>query len=209
MPIAIALGRRSTFLAGSVILIVGALLCAVSTSLEMHMVARMIIGLAAGQSESVVPLIIQVRTHPLESLLVQAKPSQEIHFLHERTGVLMIQQTVQVVISATWTLCASPIAEAVSPSWWYGLAAAISVVQFLMAVFFLPESKYHRGHESATDARSQRPEACTQRPPLDFVKFKARTWKSDMRLWVDKPEWHRAGEVLKVRVLVRGNCRDI
>ena len=61
MPIAIALGRRSVILAATIVLIAGATLCAVSTTLRMHMAARMLIGLAAGQSESVVPLIVQVR----------------------------------------------------------------------------------------------------------------------------------------------------
>ena len=65
MPVAIALGRRSVMLAATTILIIGAFLCAISTSLNMHMAARMLIGLAAGQSESVVPLIVQVMSFSL------------------------------------------------------------------------------------------------------------------------------------------------
>lgn len=60
MPFAIGVGRRVIILLSTLILVVGAVLCAVSTSYEMHLAARCIVGLAAGQSEALVPMITQV-----------------------------------------------------------------------------------------------------------------------------------------------------
>ena len=60
MPIAIAVGRRSVMLVATLVLLLGSILCATAKSLEWHLAARIIVGLAAGQAESVAPLIIQV-----------------------------------------------------------------------------------------------------------------------------------------------------
>ncbi|KEF52430.1 uncharacterized protein A1O9_11671 [Exophiala aquamarina CBS 119918] len=60
MPIAIALGRRVVILVAALVLMIGAILCATGSSFEMHLVARVLLGFAAGQGESVVPMIIQV-----------------------------------------------------------------------------------------------------------------------------------------------------
>lgn len=60
MPIAISLGRRVVILVATLILLIGAILCATASSFESHLAARVMLGFAAGQSESVVPMIIQV-----------------------------------------------------------------------------------------------------------------------------------------------------
>lgn len=60
MPIAMAVGRRPVFLASILILTVGAIWCAASQSLGSHTAGRDILSLAAGQSEALCPLIIQV-----------------------------------------------------------------------------------------------------------------------------------------------------
>jgi MFS family permease len=60
MPLAIAVGRRLVLLVATAVMVVGAILCAFATNFEWHLGARMIIGLAAGQSEALVPMITQV-----------------------------------------------------------------------------------------------------------------------------------------------------
>lgn len=60
MPLAIAVGRRITLLLFTLVVILGAVLCAVSKTYEWHLAARMILGLSAGQSEALVPMITQV-----------------------------------------------------------------------------------------------------------------------------------------------------
>lgn len=126
----------------------------------------------------------------------------------------MVQQTVQVILTTIWTLFASPIAGAITPQGWYGLGAGLAGLQFIVAFFLLPETKYDRdlsAYQEWTGApitpgddveatKSGKPAVvlCKQRPALDFVRYQPRTWKSDMRLWIGRPEWHKAAEVIKV-----------
>ena len=126
----------------------------------------------------------------------------------------MVQQTIQVIACAVWVLCASPIAGAITPQWWYGLGAALAGLQLVVSIFLLPETKYARPMESyqessddsttstddlesSKDAGSTVPVICKTRPPLDFVNYEPRTWRSDMRLWIGSPEWNKASETLK------------
>ncbi|KAF3386487.1 hypothetical protein F1880_000082 [Penicillium rolfsii] len=197
MPLAIAVGRRIVLLVFTLILILAAVLSAKAENYEWHLGARMVLGLCAGQSEALVPMI-----------------TQEIFFLHERSKYLMVQQAIQVVLTTIWTLFASPIAGGITPQGWYGLGAGLAGLQFLVALVLLPETKYDRGltayQETGSDESPATPMdieddgpvkptmiVCKERPPLDFVNYAPRTWKSDMRLWVGKPEWHKAVDVLK------------
>jgi predicted MFS family arabinose efflux permease len=59
-PLALAVGRRPVYLGSLVVLIVGALLAAYAKDYNWHLGARMVLGLAAGQSEALVPMMIQV-----------------------------------------------------------------------------------------------------------------------------------------------------
>ncbi|KAJ5109546.1 hypothetical protein N7456_006221 [Penicillium angulare] len=198
MPLAIAIGRRIVLLAFTVVLIVGSVLCVKAKTYEWHLGARMVLGLCAGQSEALVPMI-----------------TQEIFFLHKRSKYLMLQQAIQVVLTTIWTLFASPISGAITPQGWYGLGAGLAGVQFFVALFLLPETKYERGltdyqedvpGESSTSSNDPETEisvkplhtVCKEKPALDYVRYEPRTWKSDMRLWVGKPEWYKAIDVLKL-----------
>ena len=72
MPLAISVGRRIVMLVSTAILAVGAILCATEKSYEWHFGARILVGLAAGQSESIVPMITQVSNVPFS--LFQSVP---------------------------------------------------------------------------------------------------------------------------------------
>lgn len=125
----------------------------------------------------------------------------------------MLQQTIQVIACAVWVICASPIAGAISPQWWYGLGAALAGVQLVVSIFLLPETKYNRllaayqessqtntteDLEASSAKGASGPIICTERLPLDFVNYAPRTWRSDMRLWIGSPEWKKAVDVYKV-----------
>lgn len=127
----------------------------------------------------------------------------------------MVQQAIQVMLTTIYVLFASPIAGAITPQGWYGLGAGLAALQLIVAFFLLPETKYDRSlsayQESVSDdglaepgdveANSQKKstvQVCTVKPPLDYTNYEPRTWKSDMRLWIDNPEWHKAADVLKV-----------
>ncbi|KAJ5355392.1 uncharacterized protein N7496_012604 [Penicillium cataractarum] len=187
MPLAIAVGRRLVLIVATAVMVVGAILCAFATDFDWHLGSRMLIGLAAGQSEALVPMI-----------------TQEIFFLHERSTFLMLQQSIQTIATAIFVLFASPIAEAITPQWWYGLGACLSGASLVLAFFFVPETKYHRSRSSYQESsstegldESSEKEAhtvATERPALDYVNYEARTWRSDLRLWVGSPEWRKGME---------------
>ncbi|KAJ5474994.1 hypothetical protein N7539_008060 [Penicillium diatomitis] len=188
MPLAIAVGRRVVLLVATAIMVIGAILCAYADNFEHHLAFRMLIGLSAGQSEALIPMI-----------------TQEIFFLHERSTFLMLQQSIQTIATAVFTLFASPIANAITPQWWYGLGACISGVSLIMSAVFVVETKYDRPKSSFQEIETSddsdqvfndqgKPSdltVATERPPLDFVTYQARTWRSDLRLWVGRPEWRR------------------
>ncbi|KAJ5930867.1 hypothetical protein N7466_006360 [Penicillium verhagenii] len=193
MPIAIAVGRRIVLLVATGIMVIGAILCAYATNFDWHLGARMLIGLAAGQSEALVPMI-----------------TQEIFFLHERSTFLMVQQSVQTIATAIFVLFASPIAAAITTRWWYGLGACLAGVSFIMAFSFVPETKYYRPQSSyqensSTEASDEEHgdqvtkgshHIVVEKPALDFDLYEARTWRSDLRLWVGSPEWRKGMETL-------------
>ncbi|CAI6093581.1 unnamed protein product [Clonostachys chloroleuca] len=194
MPLAIAVGRRSVLLAASVIMLVSACMCAVADNFDFHRGGRMLLGIAAGQSEALVPMI-----------------TQEICFLHERANFLMIQQAVQTIATAVLVLFASPIAGAITPRWWYGLGACLSGLVLILGILFVPETKYYRPASSyqessglGEDEDNKNSEIsdgkyfdiCTERPDIDTLAFEPRTWRSNLRLWVGKPEWRKGFDTL-------------
>lgn len=192
MPIAIAVGRRSVLLVAIALMCASIGLCAgagtAAENYDWHLWSRMLLGVAAGQSEALVPMV-----------------TQEIFFLHERARFLMIQQTIQTIAVAVFVLFASPIASAIGTGWWYGLGCILCGVCFVVSFFFVPETKYYRPQSAYQEAQRSDSEGAgdetyqihTERPELDFVNFEPRTWRSNMRLWVGKPEWGKAWIVFK------------
>lgn len=57
MPLALAIGRRPVYLASCLILILGGVLAAYSKDYEMHLGVRMLLGVGAGNSEALVPMM--------------------------------------------------------------------------------------------------------------------------------------------------------
>lgn len=69
MPLALAIGRRPVYLGSLLVLIGGAVLAAYARDYNWHLGARMILGLAAGQSEALAPMMIQVGAPTIFPLL--------------------------------------------------------------------------------------------------------------------------------------------
>lgn len=57
MPLALAIGRRPVYLASCLILVLGGVLAAYSKDYEMHLGVRMLLGIGAGNSEALVPMM--------------------------------------------------------------------------------------------------------------------------------------------------------
>ena len=71
IPVAYAVGQRIVLLASTIVLVIGTVISARATSYEMHLGARCIIGMAAGQSEALVPMITKVCYSPEASPAVR------------------------------------------------------------------------------------------------------------------------------------------
>lgn len=114
----------------------------------------------------------------------------------------MWQSAVQTVLSAVYIICASPIASAIGPSNWYILGAGLSALTFVLAIFWVPESRYDRsltaygqfsaeegGEGTGSRATAPLPVRLSEKPALDTTKYAPRTMWSDMRIFVSKPDW--------------------
>ena len=116
----------------------------------------------------------------------------------------MVQQFIQILLCTVWIILASPISAGIGPKWWYLLGAFLAIGQFIAMIFFLPETKYARSLSSFQEETSSQheetdaPRLCTEKPALDYVRYSPRTLRSDMRLWVDKPDWKKIPETFTV-----------
>ncbi|KAI2997435.1 hypothetical protein CBS147346_8729 [Aspergillus niger] len=184
MPLAMAIGRRPVFLGSALILTVGSIWCAASTSLSSHIAGRDVLSLAAGQSEALCPLIIQ-----------------EIHFVHERSSRLAWFSAIQSIGTAALTIATSYLVSSLGWRWWYGVFSIASGLVFIGAFTLVPESRYdrptdafegevhihHDGEEQAVIHATTK-----NRVPLDFTNYQARTWKHTLKIMHPPANWEEA-----------------
>lgn len=121
--LALAIGRRPVFLASTLILVLSGGLCAGQQSYTWHLAARCIMGLAAGQSEALCPLMVQ-----------------ETFFLHERGRTQMYFTVISNILTSVLTLLTSYIAASIGVSGWYGLGTGLAGFVFVCSIFFVPET---------------------------------------------------------------------
>lgn len=201
MPLALAVGRRPVYLGSCIVMLVASVLCVTQKSYPWHLGARMVLGLAAGQSEALCPLMVQ-----------------ESFFLHERARYQMIFSAAGNILTTVLVLLTSYIAASIGASGWYGLCAGLSGVVFVLSVFFVPETKYERplaayqgqttqvgafaGQTSVGGGDDYVATRLTTKDfrTLDTVRYPPRTWASDMRLFVHPPDW-REGTRTVARML--------
>ncbi|KAJ5369732.1 major facilitator superfamily transporter [Penicillium cataractarum] len=196
MPLALAIGRRPVFLFSAALVSLMSLLCALNQGYTWHLVARIFLGLAAGQSEALTPMMIQ-----------------ETHFLHERGKILTWQWAIQSTLSGLLSTISSYQTAVLGLRWWYGFYAITSFVVFLVGIVAVPETKYNRplaaykgdiatieNMVKAGDselAANPKTEADVTRvttqsgPIIDTVNYRGRTFWSDIKLMTGKPEWRR------------------
>ncbi|KAK6829011.1 hypothetical protein RU639_003744 [Aspergillus parasiticus] len=196
MPLALAVGRRPVFLVSVAFVSIMSILCAVNKGYAWHLGARIVLGLAAGQSEALTPMMIQ-----------------ETHFIHERARILTWQWAIQSTLGGLLSTISSYQTAALGLRWWYGFYAIASAVVLLVGYFAVPETKYNRplaaykGDLAAIESMGKlktsgsRPD--TEGSPdiarfttqdqqrIDNVNFQPRTLRSDLRLMTGKPEWER------------------
>lgn len=208
MPLALALGRRPVYLGATILMIVSCILCATAKTYEWHLAARMVLGLAAGQSEALAPLMVQ-----------------ESHFLHERATCLMWYSAFQTTFAAILVLLTSYIGSALGADGWYYLGAGLSGFLLVVSIPLVPETKYLRplsayqgettrvshfvksadeeGHVQETAAYEVLERKTTvEHRPMDLTRYKPRTFASDMRVFVNPADWVECWRCLKGMVQV-------
>jgi MFS family permease len=136
--------------------------------------------------------------------------------LHQRGRAFQIFSSLEVLFNSSLTIVSSYMSEALGWRSWYWLFTALSGACFIVAFVFVPETDYPRplsaymgthapvyvnidpdqdslAQDTAAHAR-QREEPLTtlSERNLDTQHFKARTWQSDMRIFVIKPDFRKA-----------------
>ncbi|KAG9794792.1 MFS general substrate transporter, partial [Aureobasidium melanogenum] len=181
LPITNVVGRRSIFLASIILLIVGGIWCAYSQSLESHIAGRMVMSLAAGQSEALSPMIVQ-----------------EIHFLHERGRKLGWFIFIQNFTVGIFFFSETYMVSAWGWRWWYGFLTIFNAVVFLLAFPLASETLWIRpdaategvtGVDTGIDlnelTRVTTAHGNTIRPDI----YGPRTWRSDLKLFTKGSSW--------------------
>jgi MFS family permease len=140
-----------------------------------------------------------------------------VFFLHERARYQQLFSSIQTVISGTLIILTSYIAATIGWRAWYYLFAGLSGCVLILAIFFVPETKYVRpltaykgttiehGNPSSLVPSSD-PENAKQSDRvitvnderiLDTVNYFPRTLKSNLQIFVNKPDWSEAIHCLK------------
>ncbi|KAI6826089.1 MFS general substrate transporter [Hortaea werneckii] len=189
MPLAMVVGRRLVFLLSMVVLVLGGLWCALSTSLISHIAGRNIMSLAAGQSEALAPMMIQ-----------------EVFFLHEKGRKLGWFIFIQNATSGAFFIMSTYLVGAYGWKWWYALFTIINAVLLLVSYVFVTETSYPNRADMQHAPRMQTPEdslddtkdgnagaaapTVASRPILDAQTYGPRTWKGDLRLLCRVRNWY-------------------
>ncbi|KAM0788370.1 hypothetical protein ACM66B_001510 [Microbotryomycetes sp. NB124-2] len=128
LPLSLCLGRRPIFLVASLMLVASSVWAAKSgDSFNSHFAARLVQGLSAGATESLLPLIVTDMT-----------------YVHQRSTAFGIYWTLQNIFTSILNTCSSYEAANLSWQWYYWIFAILSAIGFVGSFFFLPESKFAR-----------------------------------------------------------------
>ncbi|KAI9039330.1 MFS general substrate transporter [Aspergillus affinis] len=130
LPLGLVYGRRFATLLSTTILLAATIGCAVSNTWEQHLALRIIQGLAAGATESVLPLILA-----------------EVTFVHQHGIVYGMYWCAQNVITGVLNLASSYEVAALGWRWYYWVFTIAIGIGLFIVVFAGLETSYHRGSQ--------------------------------------------------------------
>ncbi|KAL4883530.1 major facilitator superfamily domain-containing protein [Aspergillus karnatakaensis] len=130
LPLALLYGRRFTTIVSTVVLLAATIGCAVSNTWEQHFALRILQGLAAGVTESVLPLALS-----------------EVTFIHQHGMVYGLYWAAQSAITGCLNLAASYEVAALGWRWYYWVYVITIAVGLVMAVFLGFETSYQRSSQ--------------------------------------------------------------
>lgn len=137
---------------------------------------------------------------------------QEVFFLHERARYQQFFSSIQTIMSGTLIILTSYIAATIGWRAWYYLFAGFSGLVMVLAIFFIPETKYIRpltAYEGVASEKGNSNSMIDDYDPenpkraknfmtlhddrvLDTVNYLPRTRVSDMKLFVNQADWSEA-----------------
>ncbi|KAG8628572.1 hypothetical protein KVT40_004445 [Elsinoe batatas] len=127
LPLTMAFGRRPVFLGCSILLLGSTIGAATSQSYNTHMACRILQGIAAGSTESVLPLIIT-----------------DMSFLDERGFYFGIYWGMQNLINTVSLISTSYLVAATSWRYFYWVLAIFAGVGLILGFFLLVETRFQR-----------------------------------------------------------------
>ncbi|KAL4912254.1 major facilitator superfamily domain-containing protein [Aspergillus aurantiobrunneus] len=130
LPLALLYGRRFTTITSTIILLAATIGCAACNSWRQHLALRIIQGLAAGVTESVLPLMLA-----------------EVTFVHQHGMIYGMYWAAQSSITGCLNLAASYEVAALGWRWYYWVFAITIAVGLLLAAFFGFETSYQRSSQ--------------------------------------------------------------
>ncbi|KAL4807499.1 major facilitator superfamily domain-containing protein [Aspergillus unguis] len=130
LPIALLYGRRFSVISGNIVLLAATIGCAVCNNWSQHLALRIIQGLAAGVTESILPLVLA-----------------EVTFVHQHGMIYGLYWAAQNVITGCLTIAASYEVAALGWRWYYWVFAITVAVGLVMAVFLQFETSYTRSSQ--------------------------------------------------------------
>lgn len=122
-----AFGRRPIFLASTIVLFVALIGAALQNSYDAHLGVRVLLGLATGSAESVLPLMLT-----------------EVTFLSQRGKVMGLYWGSQNILTGVLTITASYEVHALGWQWYYWVFAVLIGFGLIFAFFGAFETAFKR-----------------------------------------------------------------
>ncbi|PMD51515.1 MFS general substrate transporter [Hyaloscypha bicolor E] len=127
-------GKRSLFVLSSVSAVIGNIIGSTSKNYNQLLAARIIQGFSVSTYESLLLVVIG-----------------DLFFVHERGIYFSIVSFLLVAISNLASVVCGPITTNLGWKYLFHIFVAISVVQTILQIFFVPETTYRRDHKYEID----------------------------------------------------------
>ncbi|KAM3514700.1 hypothetical protein MY11210_001671 [Beauveria gryllotalpidicola] len=179
IPLAIATGRRNVLLVTGVVALAGCVGSGFSTSLETHLLCRVIQAVGAGTIESLIPFILQ-----------------DIIFYHQRNAAISVVFATQGLIIVALGVASPYIIGYANWRVIYFATAGAGLLFWVCLFFFLPETKFDRSENEKNGIPAVPLRPGQKRPDIDHVGYRPRRFKDDIKLFQSKVDWRSGIDAL-------------
>lgn len=124
VPLSLAIGRRPVILAASMCSWIGGFWAGYSTSLQTHLMARVLHGIGSATVEGLLPLIMQ-----------------DMVFIHQRNRAIAAILACQGPLMTIFGIIGPFVAVNYSWRWLYWISSAVGVLAWFGLIIFVPETR--------------------------------------------------------------------